>query len=199
MNASIRLFLTRHGQTAWNQQGRFQGHTDVPLDDVGRAQAAALVEKLRGQVQAAIASDLQRASETARIITDALQIPLLRVDPDLRERGYGVFEGLTREDCIAQYPDVWAAKGNDRNFEPPGSEPCALVRTRMERALNRAVAEAQGRHEHLLIVGHGSSLRMFIEQIHDGPVETFGNLHFREVVHDGARFAYVPRAVVPEK
>lgn len=198
MNGPIRLFLTRHGRTAWNHEGRFQGHSDIPLDDVGRAQAAALIEKLRGQVQAAIASDLQRASETARIIADGLGIPLLRVDPDLRERGYGVFEGLTRDECIEKYPEAWGARGTDRNFEPPGGEPGDHVRARMARALTRAVAEAQGRHERLLVVGHGSSLRMFIETICSEPVETFGNLHFREVTHDGQTFAYIPRPVVDE-
>jgi len=188
MHAPIRLYLTRHGRTTWNHVGRFQGHTDIPLDEVGRAQSAELAEKLRGEVDAVIASDLLRASQTAGIVAEALAIPLLGLDADLRERGYGIFEGLTRDECIQRHPAIWAARGDNRNFEPPGSEPCAVVNARMLRGLTRAVSAFRGRHERLLVVGHGSALRMFVESITGTPVLPFSNLQYREVVHDGTQF-----------
>jgi len=203
--SSLHLYLTRHGRTHWNELGRFQGLTDVPLDDAGRAQASQLATALCGRVEAVITSDLLRASETARIVADALAIPLLAADPDLRERGYGVFEGLTREQCKERFPDSWAARERERNHEPPGGEPRALVIARMQRGLARAVATlrreqprsphappgSSGRHA--LIVGHGSSLRMFLEALTQAPVASLANGEYREVRHDGTDFALVSR------
>lgn len=160
----------------------------MPLDEVGREQAHAFAHVLRGRVEAVIASDLCRASETARIIAEALELPLLALDPDLRERGYGVFEGLTRDECIARHPDAWAARNGNPNFIAPGGEPHASVLERMRRGLERSVALLRGRHENALVVSHGSSLRMFLETLSGRPETPLGNLEFREVLHDGTRF-----------
>jgi len=184
----IHLYLARHGRTAWNELGRFQGHTDIPLDEVGRDQAARLAETLRGHVHAVFASDLKRANETADIVCDVLGIPLLALDADLRERGYGVFEGLTYEDCQARFPDAWAQRLLDRNHEPPGGEPRAVVITRMQRALARALEALRGTHERALVVGHGSSLRMLLEVVTAAPVVSLGNMEYRRLVHDGDVF-----------
>jgi broad specificity phosphatase PhoE len=194
MSPPIRLYLVRHGRTAWNQAGRFQGHSDIPLDEVGRAQAMLLARTLRGKIQAVITSDLLRASQTARIVADGLAIPLLAADPDLRERGYGVFEGLTREECIERYPLVWAAREGDRNYEPPGGEQRALVLARMQRGLARAVELLRGRHDSALLVGHGSSLRIFIEVLTGEPVDSIGNMEFRELLHDANGFSLATRS-----
>ena len=185
----IRLVLARHGRTPWNHERRFQGQTDIPLDEVGRAQALALADVLRGRVQAVIGSDLARASESARIISEVLEIPILALDPDLRERAYGIFEGLTREECIARYPAEWAARQGNRNFMAPGAEDPAAVVARMERGLERAVDALRGRHHSALIVGHGSAIRMYLETLSGQPEQPFGNMEYREVVHDGTAFA----------
>ena len=197
MTWPIRLYLARHGRTPWNEVGRFQGCTDVPLDDIGRAQAAQLAQSLRDRVQAVVSSDLLRASESARIVCDALGVPLLALDADLRERGYGVFEGLTRHECMREHPQVWAARERDRNFEPPGGEARELVVKRMQRGLLSAVERLAGRHSSALIVGHGSSLRMFLEALTEGPVESIGNMQYREVLHDGQRFVQPAVSVDP--
>ncbi len=188
------LFLARHGRTSWNELGRWQGLTDVPLDDFGRAQALELADVLRSRVDAIITSDLLRASETAQIIAFALSIPLLGADPDLRERGYGVFEGLTREECAERYPDAWAARELDRNSEVPGSESRTRVLARMQRALTRAAALLRERSQRGLIIGHGSSLRMFLEPLTRGPVASIRNLEYREVRHDHDGFRLVESA-----
>jgi probable phosphoglycerate mutase len=191
MVSPVRLYLARHGRTQWNHERRFQGFTDVPLDEVGRAQARALADLLRGRVAAVIGSDLLRASESARIIAEVLEVPLLGLDPDLRERGYGVFEGLTREDCIARYPVEWAARQGNRNFLAPGAELPAAVVERMQRGLERAVALVRGTHESALVVGHGSATRMFIEALSGSAEQPMGNMEFREVLHDGGKFTLI--------
>jgi len=86
------LYVARHGETDWNVAGRWQGHTDVPLNDNGRAQARALAEGLRAhRLAGAVASDLRRAHETARIVAAELGIEVAYVDRELRERAFGVF------------------------------------------------------------------------------------------------------------
>jgi 2,3-bisphosphoglycerate-dependent phosphoglycerate mutase len=194
MSPPIRLFLARHGRTHWNHVNRFQGHSDTPLDEVGRAQAAELARALSGRVQAVIASDLLRASQTARSVADALSIPLLALDPDLRERCYGVFEGLTHEECNERHPSLWLARQADREFVPPGGESRAVVIARMERGLRSAVERVRGRYERCLVVAHGSSLRMFFEELTGEPGVSMANVEFRELLHDGAGFALVADA-----
>ena len=189
VSSNIRLLLARHGRTAWNFERRFQGRTDVPLDEVGRAQAFELAHTLRGRFEAVLASDLSRASETAQIIADALDLPLLGLDPDLRERAYGEFEGLTGAECEARYPELWRATRGDRNFMPPGGEPIAEVVARMERGLARCIERVRVRYQAALVVGHGSALRIFLEHVSGGPVDPFANLEYRELLHDGERFA----------
>jgi len=193
MTWPIRLYLARHGRTPWNEVGRFQGRTDVPLDPVGRSQAAELAELLRGRIEAVVSSDLLRARESAQIVCEVLGVPLLALDPDLRERGYGVFEGLTRHECMQKHPEIWAARERDRNYQPPGGEPHALVVERMQRGLMNAVERLAGRHRTALVIGHGSALRMFLEGLSPRPVGSIGNMEYREVLHDGRRFLYEPQ------
>jgi broad specificity phosphatase PhoE len=195
VSAPIRLYLSRHGRTHWNELGRFQGRTDVPLDDFGRGQARDFAERLRGRVDAVYASDLLRASESAHIIAECLHIPVLALDADLRERGYGIFEGLTRLECEQKHPELWSERRRDRNLEPPGGEPRQEVVARMQRGLGRAATLLhEGKLNNGLIIGHGSSLRMFLEVLTGGYVESIPNMEYREVLHDGTRFIQVPDA-----
>jgi broad specificity phosphatase PhoE len=194
---AIRLYLARHGRTAWNVERRFQGATDIPLDDVGRAQALELANALRGRFETVIASNLARASETAQIVADAQNLELLALDPDLRERGYGKFEGLTADECAAQYPEVWNAPGRDRNFLPPGGEPVEAVGVRVTRGLLRCIERLRGRHRSALVVSHGTALRIFLEQLTGERVTSLANLEYREVEHDGVRFAVSATPPIP--
>ena len=90
-----RLLLVRHGETDWNAEGRLQGHTDRPLSDYGRRQAQALAEELADEpLDALYASDLARARETAEIVGARLGLPVV-LEPDLREKNWGTWEGLT--------------------------------------------------------------------------------------------------------
>jgi broad specificity phosphatase PhoE len=89
------LLLVRHGETDWNAVGRLQGHTDRPLSDFGRRQAEQLAGELEDEpLDAIYASDLARARETAAIAGERLGLPVV-LDPDLREKDWGTWEGLT--------------------------------------------------------------------------------------------------------
>jgi broad specificity phosphatase PhoE len=138
----VELICVRHGRTAWNAGKRFQGHTDVPLDDEGRAQAAALAGLLREErIDAAVSSDLTRAAETARIVLGARPAPL-RLDPDWREMRFGAWEGLTWEQILAANPGLAAGDMTDvRRYTPSGGETFDDLAARVSRATERIAAE----------------------------------------------------------
>jgi len=162
------IYLARHGETSWNREGRWQGWTDIPLNDAGEAQAFALAEQLRGLgVSRIVTSSLCRARRTAEIVAEALSVAALEIDPDLRERGFGLFEGLTREECEAHHPLEWSSYRADTKL-PPGAEPFEMVTDRMFRAVRRA-ADGQltmnGETGAVLVVSHGSAIRAFVRQV----------------------------------
>ena len=183
-----RIYVARHGETEWNRAGRFQGRTDVPLNETGRAQARELAERARGLGIAAVgASDLARAEETAAIVGAALGVPLAHVHEDLRERGYGVFEGKSREECEAGWPEAWAAWQQGGYWEPPGAEPRAELVERLLRGFER-VRRLDPEHHPILVVSHGGAIRTFIEAtsgVRPAPVQ---NAAIFEVTHDEAGF-----------
>jgi probable phosphoglycerate mutase len=158
------LFLARHGETSWNFEGRWQGQSDVGLNARGRVQAAALAARLAGRgITRICSSDLSRARETAEIVARHLGLGgVVAVDPALRERGYGVFEGLTREECETQHPDEWTRYLADRTHTPTGAELQDLVVERMRAAVARAGAQATHADERILIVSHGGAIRALL-------------------------------------
>src|SRR5689334_6541607 len=128
---SVRLVLWRHGQTEWNMQGRFQGQTDIPLDETGEQQAeraARLLAALRPD--AIVSSDLGRALATAAPLARLTGLTVT-TDKDLRERHGGAWEGLTNEQIRAQYPVEYA------QWLPPGGESTSAVGERAGAALQR--------------------------------------------------------------
>lgn len=98
-----RVLLVRHGQSVWNADGRWQGQADPPLTDLGRLQALHASRSL-GVVDAIVASDLQRAAETAAIISQELGVGPLVLDEGLRERDAGEWSGLTRAEIERDWP-----------------------------------------------------------------------------------------------
>jgi broad specificity phosphatase PhoE len=138
----VELICVRHGRTPWNADRRFQGHSDIPLDDEGRAQASALVALLnRARIDIAVASDLSRAAETARIVLGARDVPL-RLDEDWREMRFGDWEGLTWEQIVAANPELDpSAQTSVKNFTPAGGETFDDLCARVRRAVDRVVAE----------------------------------------------------------
>jgi broad specificity phosphatase PhoE len=159
------IYLARHGETEWNRAGRWQGGTDIPLSDVGRAQARELAGKLRDQAIAQVhASQLSRALETAQIVAAHLGLGAPRTDARLRERGYGAFEGLTREECALQFPGAWERYVADRRLVPPGAEPQVEVVDRITAAMREIAATAfrESGAGPILVISHGGVIRSFI-------------------------------------
>jgi broad specificity phosphatase PhoE len=103
----MRFCLVRHGQTDWNLEGRYQGQSDVPLNQTGRAEAQSLAGRLKGKSFAAIyTSDLQRARETAEIMAEVLTLPVT-LEPLLREINQGEWEGQFVEAIKARFAELW--------------------------------------------------------------------------------------------
>ena len=171
-----RLYLVRHGETEWNAQGRLQGHMDVSLSENGQRQAQAVARRLDGVCfHAAYSSDLSRTAETARIILGRQQEGSLTDTPQLRERHYGVFEGLTVAERKARHPDMFAASvTNDLDFAPTDGETLVQVGARMA----VFVADLRERHleETVLIAGHGGSLRCALTTLLGLPLEALWRL-----------------------
>jgi broad specificity phosphatase PhoE len=159
-HAERHLLLVRHGETDWNAAGRWQGQTDVPLNTTGRSQALALAARLRAEsVRAVAASDLSRARGTAEIVGEALGLEVAFVDAALRERAYGDWEGLTRSECEARFPEEWARHVADPRTPPPGGESTDALLARVVPAIHQA---ADRLASPALVVTHGGVMRAFL-------------------------------------
>jgi probable phosphoglycerate mutase len=153
------IYLLRHGETDWNAEGRWQGHTDKSLNETGREQARALAESLRATgVAGIVSSDLARARETAQIVATALGLAIDYIDADLRERTIGIFEGLTREECESLHPEAWVA-WTKRRIPPPGAEAQEPLAVRVTAAIARAAERITRSDAPLLLVTHGGAMR----------------------------------------
>ena len=181
-----RILLVRHGETAWNALGKLQGHTDIALNDVGREQARALAAGFRDDGLTAIwTSDLARARQTGEIIAEILGLAPPIVDPELRERQFGVFEGLTRQECATRHPEAWQ-QWLAQTGAPPGGEPRADAAARIARALTRIAATGGGP---ALVVSHGAVMRLYLMGLLGASVPIMANGTTYIVEHDeiGAR------------
>ena len=167
-------YLVRHGETEWNLQGRIQGHTDVPLCELGRKKIQALRTRLAGlSFSAVYSSDLSRTVETAQILADNTKASV-QVDSDLREFSYGEWEGLTDEEILARDPEAFAQRFSQRevDFAAPGGE-SALQLLRRVRRFYRKAASMHGPDENLLVTAHGGSVRALALCLLDLPDEHF--------------------------
>jgi len=186
------LFCARHGETDWNALGRFQGHTDIPLNDAGRTQARGLAERLRGErLGAVVSSDLSRARETGEIVARVLGIPFAYVDADLRERNMGAFEGLTRTECAARFPDEWRAWLSDPRNAPVGGEGHEALSTRVAAAAHRAVERLATSEGSVLAVSHGGAMRALVIALGEPTPAPIPNAEALRFELDGGRLVYV--------
>jgi broad specificity phosphatase PhoE len=165
------LLLVRHGETDWNAEGKLQGHTDRPLNDYGRRQAQALADKLAGEsIDAVYASDLSRARETAEIVGEKLGLTVA-VDPDLREKNWGNWEGLTSDERL------------HIEFEGETSE---AHRDRTLSAVQRIVERHPG--ERVVVVTHGGSLRRIQAAVSGFALPVIENCAVWGLAHEDGRF-----------
>jgi broad specificity phosphatase PhoE len=186
------IYYIRHGETEWNALGRLQGTQDVPLNDLGRQQAAETGRILTGLFArdgrdesslGFVASPLGRARATMELVRGVLKLPAddYAVDDRLREIGYGSWEGSTLAQMQASNPDVFAARQADKwTVSPPGGETYASVQARMTQWYDElkgdTVTVAHGGTARALMVSLGfetpdSAADLTIEQ---GAVYVFG-------------------------
>jgi len=150
--------LWRHGQTTWNVEHRFQGQTDIPLDETGEAQADYAARRLVTLMPTAIfASDLSRAQQTAAPLSRLTGLPVT-ADKGLRERSGGDWEGLTDTEIHERYPKERAT------WDPPNGEPTGAVADRVSAAITQVAATvAPGKLA--VVVSHGAALRLGMERL----------------------------------
>jgi broad specificity phosphatase PhoE len=143
----LNVLMVRHGQSEWNALGRWQGQADPPLSDLGIRQSRAAGHSL-GSFDAIVASDLDRAATTARIMADVVGVGRVITDQGLRERNVGAWQSLTRAEIEAAFPGQL-----DNGRRPPGWEPDESVLQRALGSLDRiAGCVTSGK---VLVVAHG--------------------------------------------
>lgn len=171
--AQTHIVLVRHGQTEYNREGRWQGSgSDVPLDEVGRAEAArvaaALAERFDGWIEAVYTSDLERARETARIV--AARFGLETVDePGLRELSHGRWEGFTHAEVEERWPGEHAAyQADPYHVRRGGGDSYEDLAARLWPALERLADRHRG--QRIVAVSHGGPIRLALSRILDRPL-----------------------------
>ena len=172
MPPTTRILVLRHGQSEWNALGKWQGQADPPLTDAGREQAYRAAELL-GQFDLIATSDLQRAHETATIISNTLGIGPVIVDERLRETHVGEWEGLTHDDIERDYPGYLAA-----HKRPPSFETEESLITRFTAAITDIALQCQGGEA--LCVAHAGVIRVMRRAlgVADPRIPNLGGCHF---------------------
>jgi probable phosphoglycerate mutase len=164
------ILLVRHGETLWNQQGRMQGQHDSPLTPTGLHQARRLARRL-AQVEfvALYSSDLGRAHQTARCIADETGHEII-ADQGLRERNFGIFEGLTNTEIKTKFPEEYEQFAKRLpHFVTAGGESAAQFMERAVGTLDRIAMRHPG--ETIVVVSHGLVLDALYRRATDMPVE----------------------------
>lgn len=169
------LLLIRHGETAWNAERRLQGHLDIPLNPEGERQARLLAAALASEpLDLIVSSDLMRAQQTAQAIAELRGMPL-QVEPGLRERCYGGFEGLLYSEIEARYPCEFAAwQARDIDAILPQGQNCGeTFRDFFARATDAILALARAHPGRTLaLVAHGGVLECAYRLAQGLPLET---------------------------
>jgi 2,3-bisphosphoglycerate-dependent phosphoglycerate mutase len=191
-----RVLAIRHAQTDWNAGLRLQGHTDVPLNAEGRSQAARLAAALRGQpLDAVYTSDLARARDTARAVAEACGAPL-HLAPALRERAFGRFEGVRRDEIARRWPDEaerWRRR--EPGYAPPdGGESLLDFHARCMAAATRLAAAHPGGA--IALVAHGGVLDSLYRAAVGVPLDAprswvLANASLNRLLYNGRGFVLV--------
>ncbi len=156
--AATRVVLIRHGETAWNADTRIQGQLDIALNERGRWQAARMADALADEgIEVIVSSDLQRARATAQALADVTGLPL-QLDPGLRERRFGCFEGRTFQEVDTTWPqEALRWRQRDPEWAPAeGGESLLVFYARCVAASEAVLSAHAGRV--VALVAHGGVL-----------------------------------------
>lgn len=190
------FYIFRHGETDWNKERRCQGHTNIPLNDNGRAQAQALAERMLNiQLDVIISSDLERALVTGQTVADRKAVPLI-IDQRLREMSYGKAEGMLFDEAIESFgPELWQQL---MSFKPehdhagfPGGETRKSSRERFLAVLNHIIENTE--HKTIGISTHGGALRNALHSFlpEDHPMIAIPNCVLYRVEYDHEKKLFV--------
>ena len=190
--------LIRHGRTAWNAAGRWQGFTAVPLDDVGFSQARALAAYWQQPLTAIYTSDLLRAWQTAAVLGESLGLTP-QSDERLREFNLGIFQGLTFDEIKQKHP-LEANKMRDdyMGYTVPQGETRRALQARAYAAFSDIVANGSG---HVAIVSHGGTIKVLLFKLL-GETDALKAMHLDNTAlttleRDGDGWRLVELAVTP--
>ncbi len=169
----VQIYIFRHGETDWNRERRFQGHTDVPLNQKGREQALELKSHLqRLNPEIILTSDLSRALETAKIASEGMSIPI-HISESLREARLGAPEGMLRDEILKKFgEDSWlkwlSVDPKDIDFSYPQGE---SKREQRDRAVNFILKEIEARAElkSVAISTHGGTMMRLAHHCEGSP------------------------------
>jgi broad specificity phosphatase PhoE/ribonuclease HI len=152
--------LLRHGRTEHTPERRFSGSSDLPLSELGRADAAAAAKHLAGRgIDVVVASPLQRTRQTAELAAEVLGVPV-EFDGDLRELDFGAWEGLTGAEAQQKSPLAFRRWSGALDVRPPGGESVADVSTRVARARARLLERHAGKT--VLVVSHVTPIKLLL-------------------------------------
>ncbi|WP_265946692.1 histidine phosphatase family protein [Dechloromonas sp. A34] len=166
-----RICLVRHGETEWNAARRIQGQIDIGLNEIGLRQAEAAGRWLKGAgIVALYSSDLKRAWATAQAIGAALGLTP-NAAPEMRERRYGVFEGLTYDEAKTKHPDGYAAfEGRNADYAFEDGESLKAMFARVTSRLQAIAAAHPG--QNVAVVLHGGVLDIINRFVRGNSLET---------------------------
>ena len=161
VNLLTKIFLIRHGETAWNKIGKLQGVSDVELSPEGIKQARLLAEHAPfNSVDAIYSSDLIRAVKTAEILAQRFNLPVIK-NGGLRETSFGTWEGKLLSDLAKENPQGFENFfSNPDKVKPPQGETFLQSQARIMNALNAIIADNEGKN--IIVVSHGAAIRLII-------------------------------------
>ena len=173
---SRRIVLWRHGRTEWNATGRFQGQTDIDLDEIGRAQAWESARRLAAlEPDLLISSDLRRTRDTMAALAEITGKPI-QLDERLRETFAGEWQGLTGAEIASRYPEEYKAwRAGDPLLKVGGGETRQDVAERMAAAV-RDIAARLADDGLAVLTTHGGAARLGIAALIGMPLERFTNI-----------------------
>ncbi|MFO7927343.1 histidine phosphatase family protein [Natronomonas sp.] len=199
-----RVVAVRHGETDWNRNGRMQGWAPVPLNETGRKQARTVGRWLAEsyEVDRVLASDLLRTRETTDLLLDSVGDRSVSFESAWRERGLGIYQGLSYDDVESRFPNYGLSETAYRETEatPEGGESFREVK---ERVVGRFEELGGGDDETLLLVTHGGPLCMLLGHVKDQELtESLLNHHLEncavtEFLVNGRETTIVREGVVP--
>jgi broad specificity phosphatase PhoE len=170
----MRVYLVRHGQTAWNAERKNQGHTDIPLDEQGLEQARLLAASFDSPIARILTSDLRRAVMTAEPLAARHGVDI-EVRKDLRERCFGAWEARPMEKVAQNFIEQELLTGRPREeIEPPDGESLLHVWGR----LDKVVREIEASHEPMAVICHGGSGAVLLSRLLHGTLATSRSFRF---------------------